>query len=149
MPAPDNGPGDGWIALIHEVESGETVRYYRPRFVWLDEANALRGISRAFFFNENNRSEYAAGLAWHPDGERVLVSWGDGDGEAWIATVEAAEVCATLEDTALLPSGAPAANAIAGARPVVPAQLVPGDASGAGVHEPHRGGRPGPQLSLG
>ena len=38
--------------LMHEARarSGSAQRYYQHRFVWLDEANVLRRVSRAFFF---------------------------------------------------------------------------------------------------
>jgi len=98
---------DGWLALIHEAmerTSGRS-RYYQHRFVWLDEANVLRRVSRAFFFNKKG-VEFAAGLAWHPDGKRLVVSYGVGDGEAWIATLDAGEVRGVLQNAERLPSGA-------------------------------------------
>ena len=71
----------------------------------------MRGVSRPFYFN-NRGVEYAAGLAWHPDGKRLLISYGVGDGESWIATVDADEVGPILEDVERLPSGlAPPADA--------------------------------------
>ncbi len=90
------GPGEGWLALIHEVSLREGRRHYRHRFVWLDQAFALRGVSRPFFFGKDG-IEFAAGLAPHPDGERLLISCDVGDGEAWLATVAAADVLAILE----------------------------------------------------
>jgi glycosyltransferase involved in cell wall biosynthesis len=98
----------GWLALIHETRerSARRPRYQQHRFIWLDQANALRRVSRAFFFNKIE-TEFAAGLAWHPDRKRLLVSYGVGDCEAWIATVDAAEVGRALQDVEQLPSGAP------------------------------------------
>jgi predicted GH43/DUF377 family glycosyl hydrolase len=97
----------GWLALIHEARERRPggSRYLQHRFIWLDRANALRRVSRAFFFNKID-SEFAAGLAWHPDRKRLLVSYGVGDREAWIATVDAAEVVGVLQDIDHLPSGA-------------------------------------------
>ena len=54
-------------------------------------------MSRPFFFIKKG-VEFAAGLAGHPDGKRLLISFGVGDREAWIATVEAGEVRRLLED---------------------------------------------------
>ena len=51
----------------------------------------LRGVSRPFFFQKRG-VEFAAGLAWHPDGKRLMVTYGVDDSEAWIATVDAGEV---------------------------------------------------------
>jgi len=94
---------DGWLAVIHEAP-GQTPRTYRHRFVWFDAAAALHRVSRPFYFQRKG-IEFAAGLAWHPDGKRLLLSWGVSDGEAWIATVEAGDVRALLDETAHLPSG--------------------------------------------
>lgn len=100
---PFNG---GWLALIHEVRERirDGSRDYRHRFVWFDETSVLRGVSRPFYFNKKG-IEFAAGLAWHPDGKRLLVSYGVRDGEAWIATVEPEDVWRALEDAEQLPSG--------------------------------------------
>ena len=95
----------GWLALTHEsrVMAVDNSRFYQQRFVWFDESNALRGVSRPFFFHKKG-VEFAAGLAWHPDGKRLLVSYSVADAEAWIATVDAAEVRALLENVESLPS---------------------------------------------
>ncbi|MBZ9668700.1 glycosyltransferase [Mesorhizobium sp. ES1-3] len=97
----------GWLALIHEVQwrPAEKRRYYLHRFVWFDEANALRKVSRPFFFDKKG-VEFAAGLAWHPDERRLLISYSVTDSESWIATVEEAEVRSLLQDVDSLPSGA-------------------------------------------
>jgi hypothetical protein len=65
----------------------------------------LRRVSRAFFFYHKDGVEFAAGLAWHPDGKRLLVSYGVDDKEAWIATVDAEEVRDLLEKVDRLPFG--------------------------------------------
>ncbi|UCI19170.1 hypothetical protein FJ970_29815 [Mesorhizobium sp. B2-1-8] len=97
----------GWLALIHEVQwrTAEKRRYYLHRFVWFDEANALQKVSRPFFFDKKG-VEFAAGLAWHPDERRLLISYSVTDSESWIATVEEAEVRSLLQDVDSLPSGA-------------------------------------------
>jgi len=88
----------GWLALIHEVQwrPAENRRYYLHRFVWFDEANILRKVSRPFFFNKKG-VEFAAGLAWHPDERRLLISYGVADSESWIASVAAEDVSDLLE----------------------------------------------------
>jgi len=97
---------DGWLALVHEVQwrTYEKQQFNQHRFVWFDGMNTLRRVSRPFFFHKKG-VEVAAGLAWHPDGERLLISYGVGDGEARIATVSAREVRDLLEDAEHLPSG--------------------------------------------
>jgi sugar lactone lactonase YvrE len=40
-------------------------------------------LSLPFVFHDK-QIEFAAGLAWHPDGKRLLVSYGVKDQEAWV-----------------------------------------------------------------
>ena len=82
------GKGDGWLALIHEAERRNGEQYDWHRWVWFDEASVLRGVSPPFFFGRGG-IERAAGLAPHPDGKHLLISYGVGDDEAWLATVDA------------------------------------------------------------
>jgi glycosyltransferase involved in cell wall biosynthesis len=88
----------GWLALIHEVSGQAGARSHWHRFVWFDAECALRGVSRRFCLQQPG-VEVASGFAWHPDGERLLITFGINDCEAWIATVEAEEVRAILSDT--------------------------------------------------
>jgi glycosyltransferase involved in cell wall biosynthesis len=109
---PGQRSGGGWLALVHEVGSDgadSKRRLYHHRFVWFDGGYALRGVSRPFIF-ERPGIEFAAGLAWHPDGERLVISYGVGDGAARLATVAAVEIRAALDDVTRLPSGAPTAK---------------------------------------
>ena len=76
----------------------------------------LRGVSRPFCFNSTKGLEFAAGLAWHPDGKRLIVSY-SGAGEAWIATVDADEVRQVVEDIGRLPWGVPGTGPV----PLLPA----------------------------
>lgn len=101
----------GWLALIHEVQwrTAEKRRYYLHRFVWFDDAETLRKVSRPFFFDKKG-VEFAAGLAWHPDESRLLISYSVTDSESWLATVDEAEVRSQLEDVDSLPSGAADTN---------------------------------------
>jgi glycosyltransferase involved in cell wall biosynthesis len=87
----------GWLAIIHEVLAGahEGQRIYHHRFVWFDAANALGAVSRPFYFHRKG-VEFAAGLAWHPDGRRLLISYGVADCEAWLGTVDPGEIRAAL-----------------------------------------------------
>ncbi|UGY22001.1 glycosyltransferase [Bradyrhizobium septentrionale] len=97
----------GWLSLIHEVQwrPSDNRRFYHHRFVWFDEMSELRGVSRPFFFQKKG-VEFAAGLAWHPDGKHLLISYSVADSEAWIATVVATDVQAMLENAEYLPSAA-------------------------------------------
>jgi glycosyltransferase involved in cell wall biosynthesis len=79
----------GWLALVHESRTrpGDGKRYYQHRFVWWDAAKILRQISIAFVLHDR-QIEFAAGLCWHPDGKRLVVSYGIKDCEAWLATID-------------------------------------------------------------
>jgi hypothetical protein len=102
----------GFLALIHEVSERDRKRHYQHRFVWFDAASRLRRVSRPFYFRKQG-VEFAAGLAWHPDGERLIVAYGVDDRESWIAAVAAKEVRGLLEDAERLPWGAaPAAKGL-------------------------------------
>jgi hypothetical protein len=91
------GTGRGWLALIHEAEMLGSEEYDRHRWVWFDEASVLRGVSLPFVFGREG-IERAAGLTPHPDGKHLLISYGVGDAEAWLATVDADDVRQVLED---------------------------------------------------
>jgi LPS sulfotransferase NodH/glycosyltransferase involved in cell wall biosynthesis len=88
---------DGWLALIHETRVRNERRRYWHRFVYFDVATRLKRVSHPFVFHKY-QIEYGAGLAWHPDGKRLLISYGIADCEAWIATVDASEVQSLLSD---------------------------------------------------
>lgn len=83
----------GHVALIHEARylPGTVNRYYQHRFVAFDDALNATAISLPFVFN-GKQIEFAAGLAWHPNGTQFIISYGVLDKEAWLATVDADEV---------------------------------------------------------
>lgn len=113
---------NGWLALIHEVQwrPAENRRFYFHRFVWFDDANSLGKVSRPFYFNRKG-IEFAAGLAWHPDEKRLLISYGVADSQSWIATVDAVDVLALLEPSDAASAGRPDAQPVgsAAAKPEV------------------------------
>jgi GR25 family glycosyltransferase involved in LPS biosynthesis len=89
----------GWLMLVHDWQVQRTRRYYFHRFVWLDQNNRLSRISRRFFF-QRIASEFAAGLAWHATGDRLVVSFGTDGHEPTLALVEAYDIRAALLDIA-------------------------------------------------
>jgi len=97
---------DGWLAIVHEARVRDKQRVYRHRFAWFDKADRFRAVSRPFHLKRQG-VEFAAGLAWHPDGKRLIISYGVEDSEAWIATVDANDVRHILDDAEHLPTGAP------------------------------------------
>jgi len=81
----------GWLMLIHEWELAGTRRNYFHRFIWLDANTRLSRLTRRFFFRRV-ASEFAAGLAWHTTGDRLVASFGTDDHDPALAVVEADNV---------------------------------------------------------
>jgi hypothetical protein len=97
----------GWVTLVYEeVEGNPGEIFHHHRFVWFDESLELRAVSRPFYFQVHGK-ETATGLAWHPDGGRMVISYGEQD-KLWLATFDAPQVQVALEsvDRDRLPSGA-------------------------------------------
>ncbi len=90
---------NGWLAVCHEHVTVDRKRYYLHRFVWLDRVGSLRRISPPFILVRPG-VEFVAGLAWHPDGKRIVMSFGVGDCESWIGFFLAADLPAMLTRTA-------------------------------------------------
>jgi predicted GH43/DUF377 family glycosyl hydrolase len=81
---------DGWLALVHEAALVGNARHYLHRLVFLDAAFRLAALSPPFKLSAE-RIEFAAGLAFHPDG-RLIASYGVADRESWLASFDAADV---------------------------------------------------------
>ena len=89
----------GYLAIVHEARQipGQPTRYYLHRFVsWDDKFNVIK-ISKPFGFHEKT-IEYAMGLCWHPDGKRLVISYGFKDCEARLATVSDDDVIMWLHE---------------------------------------------------
>jgi hypothetical protein len=97
-PCPGQEKGRGWLALVHEAEMRDSERYDRHRWVWFDDAGVLRRVSPAFCLGGNG-IERAAGIAAGPSGGDLLMSYGVGDEESWLATVTKRDVRKLLDDT--------------------------------------------------
>jgi hypothetical protein len=82
---------DGWLALVRETASGASPRTFVHRFVWFDRKFALRRISRPFYLDAKG-PERVGGLAWHPTGRDILISYVDVEGAAWIAKISADDI---------------------------------------------------------
>ncbi|RWA58814.1 glycosyltransferase [Mesorhizobium sp.] len=89
----------GWLALVYETRAkpNDARQYRQHRFVWFDGAGHLAKVSRPFFFDRTG-IELAAGLAWHPDEKRLLISYSVDDTQPWIAIIDGTEVGRTLKD---------------------------------------------------
>jgi hypothetical protein len=103
----------GLLALVHSVTMHKLWPKNMHRFVWLDRECRLRKISDAFLFPKHfpkdtdylNGYQYGMGLCWHPlvEGEasqwnplgqndKLVVSYSIGDGQGFLATLDAADV---------------------------------------------------------
>ena len=89
----------GYLAIVHEARQipGAPTRYYSHRFVSWDEDFNVMAISKPVGFHEKT-IEYAMGLCWHPDGKRLIISYGFKDCEARLATVDQEEVIRWLNE---------------------------------------------------
>lgn len=87
----------GWLGLVHEarLSPSDGLRYYQHRFVFLDHNMIVTGLSLPFVF-QDRQIEFVAGLAQHPNGTQLVISYGVKDREAWLATVDIDEVAALV-----------------------------------------------------
>lgn len=87
---------DGYIAVVHEAVThpAHGRRVYQHRFAWLDADLANPRLSMPFVFHEV-QIEFAAGLARDQHGNFVI-SFGERDASAWLATVSEADVAAMV-----------------------------------------------------
>jgi hypothetical protein len=87
----------GWLALMHEARQrpDNQKRYYQHRFVFFEYTGLVKFISLPFVFHDKI-IEFAAGLAWHPDNKRLVISYGVADKEAWVATITSHDVSELL-----------------------------------------------------
>lgn len=76
----------GWLAVVRETAAGASARTFVHRFAWFDRNFGLCRVGRPFCFDSKG-PERAGGLAWHPDGRDVLVSYVDAEGAVWIARI--------------------------------------------------------------
>lgn len=81
----------GYLSVVHEVIKSKGARIYLHRFVQTDRNGVLVSCSRPFCFIEKG-IEFAAGLARAPQGNRLLVSFGFEDRQAWLAEVHEDDV---------------------------------------------------------
>jgi hypothetical protein len=89
---------DGWLGLEHEFMRAAGTPYYFHRFFWLDRSYAPRRFSRRFFFTQA-AIEFAAGLCWSPDGNRLIVSFGVDDQRCRVGTFDPEEIRTALCET--------------------------------------------------
>jgi glycosyltransferase involved in cell wall biosynthesis len=77
-----------YLAVVHEARyKQDGKRYYQHRFALMGADGALSKLSLPFVLHDK-QIEFVAGLCWHPDHERLLISYGVRDEEAWVAEVD-------------------------------------------------------------
>jgi len=88
---------DLFLAVVHEARSipGSGLRFYSHRFAQLAADGRLTGLSRPFFF-AGRQIEFAAGMALF--GNRLMISYGVCDCEAWTATMDVNEVLGFIDE---------------------------------------------------
>mgnify|MGYP001040574094 CR=1 FL=1 len=86
----------GYLTVVHEAiaHPAHGRRVYQHRFAWLDAELINPRLSLPFVFHDV-QIEFAAGLAQQNDD--LVVSFGERDCSAWLATVSAGDVAAMLE----------------------------------------------------
>lgn len=84
---------NGYIAVVHEasVDPTNNKRTYWHRFAWFNKDMDLRRVSLPFVFFDR-QIEFCCGLAYHPDRNSLIISFGVRDAEAWVAKVSIEEV---------------------------------------------------------
>jgi hypothetical protein len=91
----------GHLAIVHSSTLSRGWPIYSFRFVSFDRGR-LGGISDTFRFPDDfsepylHGFQYAMGLCWHPDNERLLISYQVGDGQSRLGVVRAADVTNAL-----------------------------------------------------
>lgn len=78
---------DAYLCVVHEARhdpSGK--RWYMHRFAYVNNAGVTLKLSRPWIL-QDRQIEYVMGLAHHPDGKRLVLSFGIRDAQAWLATV--------------------------------------------------------------
>lgn len=82
----------GMIAVVHEAGTDpQGKRTYWHRFAWFTKEGELRRLSLPFVFLDR-QIEFCAGLAYHPNHNDLLISFGVRDEEAYVAKIAIEEV---------------------------------------------------------
>jgi predicted GH43/DUF377 family glycosyl hydrolase len=81
----------GYLTVVHEVAAHGNHRAYEHRFVLFADDLRIVSVSPAFAFREPRTIEFAAGMA--VIGNRVFVTFGVNDAEAWLCEIDAEELC--------------------------------------------------------
>lgn len=87
---------DAWLAIIHEsLGMPDGRRRYVHRFVIYDDNYTVQSYSPAFYIHTLG-IEFAAGIAINPYDSKVVVSFGIGDKQSWLATFDQQDIQSIL-----------------------------------------------------
>jgi len=97
----------GWLAAVHwrqVLGEPEWIEFeYRNRLIWFDKDFRLSKAAPAMMFPIDEaalsfwkRFQIAHGLAWHPDGERLVLTYSLYERMPWVATIRAEDIRARL-----------------------------------------------------
>lgn len=83
----------GYLSVVHEARHlpGTGKRYYQHRFVFFDSEKRVTKISLPFYLHDKV-IEFVAGIAYNVNSQRLVISYGREDKEAWLASMSLAEV---------------------------------------------------------
>lgn len=93
---------DGWLFVAHEVSHDTGRRTYLHRFILLDEGLRLKAVTEPFYFRTPS-VEFCSGLLAWPTADKLLVSFGSLDSEAYLGVFEAAAVRQSLRRVKRMP----------------------------------------------
>ncbi len=80
------------FAIVHEARiKPDAKRYYSHRFALLDADGRPNAISLPFTLHDKV-IEFVSGACVHPDGKRLIISYGREDKEAWLATIDLKDI---------------------------------------------------------
>lgn len=80
--------GNGYLCVGHVVHYLKDTRSYLHRFVYLDEELKISKVSHQFYFENNDRIEYAIGLTKEKDTNEIIIGVGLNDCVSMLYYVE-------------------------------------------------------------
>jgi hypothetical protein len=86
----------GWLTVTHEVSIVDEKRVNPHRFVWLDSDDRVQHLTEPFVLRSKGL-EFCAGMCQSVEKDELILSFGVGDAEAWVANVSASDVRLALD----------------------------------------------------
>jgi len=93
---------DGYLALIHSKSYINKMSWYYHRFVAFNCDLELSGVSLPFIFtpgdDQRRAYQYAMGLCWHLDADRLLVSYQTDECRSWLGVFDKGDLSNIMRD---------------------------------------------------